>query len=50
VHFEIFNSQKATWEIKGAKSHVHFEIFNSQKKLEKIKRKIWLQYVSSIFF
>jgi len=34
VHFEIFNSQKATWEIKGAeiKCFLRFSIAKISKK------------------
>jgi hypothetical protein len=48
VRFEIFNSQKATWEIKGAKIKCILR-FSIAKTRKKIKRRIWLQYISSIF-
>jgi hypothetical protein len=36
VHFEIFNSQKAIWEIKGAKIKciLRFSIAKLEKKLK----------------
>ncbi len=37
VLLEIFNSQKAMFKIKHAKSQVLLEIFNSQKAMLKIK-------------
>jgi hypothetical protein len=42
-------AKKATWEIKGAKIMCILRLSIAKKNLEKIKRKIRLQYVSSIF-